>query len=249
MEETFESLIRSYGPYFEDAKRRLISLALMFSALFISVFFLSPLLINQLIELLQLPGVEYVANAPFQILGLSLNLAFTAALVGTTPLFLVEVYEFITPALDKEERATLIKVVLASAFLFIVGCAYGVAVMYFGYGLASVYNANVGLQNLWDIDTFFSQLVMSSVLLGFLFQFPLIMALMLFLRLISLENLTAHRNLIYAAVFIIVALLPPIDGLSLIAMAIPLIGLYELTVFVAKTHATPHRARKGVVIL
>jgi Sec-independent protein secretion pathway component TatC len=48
--------------------------------------------------------------------------------------------------------------------------------------------------------------------------------------------LKKHRRIAIAAILIFVALLPPTDGLSFIVMSVPLVGIYELTIFFNSFH-------------
>jgi sec-independent protein translocase protein TatC len=91
-------------------------------------------------------------------------------------------------------------------------------------------NVSFGLTNLWDISLFMTQIVLTSALLGILFEFPLVMTGLIRLGVFDISLLVAHRRLAYALIFIIVSLLPPTDGLSLIIMSVPMVALYELTI-------------------
>jgi len=238
MDSTFKGLVAEYGAFFEDARRRLSFVLIFFALIFVVTFFLSPTLINQIIDLLNFPNVSYVVNAPFQIIGLSIDLALSVALVATVPLLFVEIYEFVHPALKASEKRNLIVLVALSGLLFIVGFLYGLIIMYYGYDLVSTFNAGLSIQNLWSIDVFFSQLLLTSALLGILFQFPVLILILVELDFLGHLHLLQYRRIVIATVFLFVALLPPTDGLSLIAMALPLIGLYELTVMVARRRTT-----------
>lgn len=249
METTYTSLAAEYGPFFEDAKRRIVVVITFFILVFVATFFLSPTLINQMIDLLNFPNVSYVVNAPFQIIGLSIDLALSVALVSTAPLFFVEVYEFVHPALKPSEKRNLLILVLGSGFLFLVGFLYGLIIMYWGYEVVSTFNASLSLQNLWSIDVFFSQLLLTSALLGILFQFPILILILLQLEFLGHLHLVEYRRAVIVTVFVFVALLPPTDGLSLLAMALPLIGLYELTVMVAKRRTSVQKKRSQLFIL
>ena len=249
METTYSSLLAEYGPFFADARRRLSVVIIFFIFVFVATFFLSPTLINQMIDVLNFPNVSYVVNAPFQIIGLSIDLALSVALVATAPLFFVEIYEFIHPALKPSEKRNLLALVLGSGALFLIGFMYGVIIMYWGYEVVATFNASLSLQNLWSIDVFFSQLLLTSALLGILFQFPILILILLQLEFLGHIHLVEYRRAVIATVFIFVALLPPTDGLSLLAMALPLIGLYELTVMVAKRRTHVQKKRSQLFIL
>ncbi len=70
----------------------------------------------------------------------------------------------------------------------------------------------------------------TAALLGFVFEFPLLLTLFIKLGVIRVEALKNKRRIAYFLICCLTALLPPTDGLSLIAMALPLVLLYEATI-------------------
>jgi sec-independent protein translocase protein TatC len=115
--------------------------------------------------------------------------------------------------------------------------------MYYALTILAAVNVRVGIENIWDIGMFLSQIILTSALLGALFQFPIVMTYIIKLRILDVELLKGKRRVAYFVIFIFTTLLPPTDGLSLIAMALPLILLYEATIFVNS------RSRKTVEIV
>jgi sec-independent protein translocase protein TatC len=102
--------------------------------------------------------------------------------------------------------------------------------LYYGIKLIAKTNINLGVVNYWDINTFISQIVLTSSLLGLLFLFPLVITFLIKLKVISVNFLKSKRRHAVVVIFIVVSLLPPTDGLSLILMAVPLMLIFEITV-------------------
>ena len=91
-------------------------------------------------------------------------------------------------------------------------------------------NTSLGLKNMWDAGMFISELTLTATLLGVLFQFPLVMTGLIKMGILDKQFLKNNRRGAYAIITIIVALLPPTDGISLIVMTIPLVNLYEISI-------------------
>jgi sec-independent protein translocase protein TatC len=104
--------------------------------------------------------------------------------------------------------------------------------MYYALVILAKINISIGIQNVWDIGMFLSQIIMTSTLLGVLFQFPIVATFILKTEIITVDNLRDKRRVAVLIIFIFTSLLPPTDGLSLVAMALPLVLLYEVTIFV-----------------
>ena len=116
--------------------------------------------------------------------------------------------------------------------LFAIGFSYGFMVMYFALGIIATMNVDLGIINLWDISQFFSLIMLTSALLGILFEFPLVLTFLIRLGAVTTEFLVDKRRHAYVVILILVILLPPTDGLSDIIIAAPLVLIYELTVLI-----------------
>jgi sec-independent protein translocase protein TatC len=232
--DTLTEFAQDYLPYLEDARRRIVFTAVVFAALFVAGFFASPYIIKALVALLQFPGVEYAVLSPFQLLSTSFDVGLFFAVTFSLPLIVAEVYEFLASAFTKKERAAFRGYLLLSVLLFVVGFAYGAAVLYYAASVVSTWNASLGLANVWDIDGFISESLLTASLLGVLFEYPLLLSGLMRTGVLRRDTLVRGRKVAVAATVIIVALLPPTDGLSLIIMSVPLLGMYELTLLLAR---------------
>ncbi len=241
MQESVLQFISEYGPILEDAKRRLIFMAVFFVFLFIAGFFASPYILKALIAHIGFAGVSYVVLSPFQLLSTSMDIGFFFAIVFSMPLILAELYEFLSDAFTSKEKRAFLSYLLSAVLFFTLGFIYGGAVLYYAAETVAAYNGSLGIQNVWDIDTFISQTLMTASLLGVLFEYPLVLWVLMKLGIIQKQLLVEGRRYAIAATVIIVALLPPTDGLSLIIMSVPLLGMYELTLLLA-----PERKRQVV---
>lgn len=244
MPAALKKLLRDYGPYVEELRRRVLFSAVFFACLFCGGFALAPSLIQVFVRFFNAEGVSYVVSSPFQAFGLSINIALSIAFMFFLPFLLLQAYTFVAPALTRREKAVALGYAAASLGFFALGFCYGIAILHYAIGLVVRLNEGLGLQNLWDVSTFFSQVLLTSVLLGLLFQFPLVLHAALRHGFAAREMLVRQRRFVVAGCVIIVALLPPTDGLSLVVMALPLIGLFELVLLLNRTG---HRAHAGEV--
>jgi sec-independent protein translocase protein TatC len=77
---------------------------------------------------------------------------------------------------------------------------------------------------------------MTASFLGLFFEFPIIITVLIKLDIITIQDLKDKRKLAYFFICALTALLPPTDGISLIAIALPLILLYEVTILFNKNN-------------
>jgi len=226
----FQKSISKYGLYFEELRRRLFSLTKIFVIVFALGFFATSPAIKFVMSHLDISGVTIVATSPFQLIDLAMSVGFFSACIITIPIFIYYLYSFLKPGLLPSERKIFILSLPLGLFLFIIGFVYGVGMLYMGVKLIASVNVGLGVANYWDISTFISQIVLTSSLLGLLFIFPIVIRFLIRVGMLSIDYLKSKRRHAIVVIFIIVSLLPPTDGLSLILMAGPLILIFELTV-------------------
>lgn len=226
----FQENLAKYSGYFEELRSKLVLLVKIFAIVFAIGFFITSPAIKLILEYVDLEGVTIVTTSPFQLINFAMSVGFFFACVITVPILIYYLYSFLKPGLLPRERSLFLFSLPVAFVLFIAGFIYGAGMLYYGIKLIAKVNVTLGVANYWDVSTFISQIVMTSSLLGLLFIFPLILTFLIRLGVISVNFLKSKRRHAFAFVFVLVSLLPPTDGLSLILMAVPLILLFEFTI-------------------
>ncbi|MBP6948680.1 MAG: twin-arginine translocase subunit TatC [Candidatus Pacebacteria bacterium] len=234
-EETIEeihkpSILQEYYVYLEDMRVLLYQSTILFIITFIVGFIFSGKIIQLFLTLFDIKSVSVVVTSPFQFLDLATDISLFIALFISIPFTIIRIYMFLRPAISKSELRSFFFAIPISFILFIFGTLYGFTSLYYGLQIIAQVNVSFGLQNLWDVGTFIAQLSTTAVILGGLFQFPLFIFLLSKLGIVTRKMLVHRRKIAYSTIIIVVALLPPTDGLSLIIMSLPLIILYELMI-------------------
>lgn len=222
--------ISRYGNYFEELRRRLLILVKIFATVFVISFFNIGPIVRLLLKYLTMDGVTIATTSPFQLVDLAMSIGFFLASVVTVPVFIYFLYSFLKPALLKKERKFFLLSLPLGLGLFILGFLYSSVMLYYAIRLIAYVNVNLGVVNYWDISSYVYQIVLTSTLLGLLFIFPLVITFLIKVGIMSVAFLKSKRRHAIVVIFIIVSLLPPTDGLSLILMSVPLVLIYELTV-------------------
>ena len=190
----------------------------------------TPPAIKLMLKYINIEDITLVTTSPFQLIELAMSIGFFSACIVTLPIFVFHLYSFLRPALLPKERNMFLFSLPLALGLFVIGFLYGCGMLYYGIKMIAKANAGLGVVNYWDINTFISQIVMTSSLLGILFTFPLVVTFLIRLGVLSVQFLKSKRRHAIVIIFIIVSLLPPTDGLSLVLMALPLMLIFELTV-------------------
>lgn len=225
--EDFKKNIEKFLPFLEDLRSRLYRVVILFTVFFVGGFLFSKTILKRTLELVHIDQVVIAASSPFQFIHVAMNIGFFLGIMASVPYIIYSFYVFMVPALTRSEKIELFKFIPLSVGLYIAGFVYGFFILYYALGLLASINIRLGIANFWNIGQFLSEMFITSALLGLVFEFPLLLTLLIKLGIITTQTLKKNRRIAYFLAFGFVALLPPTDIISLIAMVLPLVLLYE----------------------
>lgn len=188
------------------------------------------IILKKTTDLIDFNEVVLVVSSPFQFIQVAMNLGFFFAILVTAPYIVYSLYSFILPALTKSEKKIFFKLAPVSLCLFVCGFFYGFFVLYYALGILASLNTSLGIANFWNIGQFLSEMLVTSVLLGLFFEFPIVLTLLIKFGIIAVTALKENRRVAYALLLVIAIVLPPTDLISLLALVLPLWLLYEATI-------------------
>jgi sec-independent protein translocase protein TatC len=228
--EEFKKNIEKFLPYLEDLRQRLYRGVILFVIVFFGGFLSAGIILKKILNLVHVEQVTIAVSSPFQFVDLAMDLGFFLAIMVSVPYIIYSFYVFIIPALTRSEKIRILKSIPLSAGLFILGFFYGFFILNYALEALASINVRLGIANFWNISQFLSQIFITSALLGLVFEFPLLLALLIKLGIVTPQTLKNKRLIAYFLMLSLTALLPPTDGISLIAMTLPLVLLYEVTI-------------------
>ncbi|AWB81907.1 twin-arginine translocase subunit TatC [Corynebacterium yudongzhengii] len=169
-----------------------------------------------------------LATGPFEMFLLRLKVGFLAGLVISSPMWLYQIWAFITPGLHKGERRSTLLFVTSAVTLFVAGA------------LLAYFIVDIGLEFLLGIgrDTQIAALTGQSyynfvlaliVIFGVSFEVPLIIAMLNIAGLLEYNQVKDKRRLIWVLLFIFAAVLTPgQEPVSMVILALSMCVLVEL---------------------
>jgi len=226
--ETKAAMVR-YMPYLEEAQRKLLFTLIIFvMTVVLAAIFYKPIL-NFVMGRFNLTGINMVFTSPLQFFEVAIQIGMYAGLIVAIPLFLYNILSFLKPALKEQEFQTFTGMVPISLGLFIVGFFFGAWVMKFVVTMFSGATTGTTIMNIWDVSRFFSEVMVMGFFMGAIFQFPVILTLLLKFKIISRAKLVKLRPYVYAASVLFAVFMPPQDLLSDLILSLPLFFLFEIT--------------------
>lgn len=222
--------IEKYLIFLEDLRRRLYIGVILFVIFFFGGFLSTGVILKHFLNFVKLDQVTIATSSPFQFVDVAMDVGFFVAIIISVPYIIYSFYVFIMPALTRREKIKFLKSIPLSIALFIVGFLYGFFILYFALDTLASVNTRLGIANFWNISQFLSQMLVTSALLGLIFEFPLLLSLLMKIKIITQQTLKKNRRIAYFIIIVLTSLLPPTDGISLVAMALPLVLLFEVTI-------------------
>jgi sec-independent protein translocase protein TatC len=166
-----------------------------------------------------------------------LKVSFFAAFFITSPFILIQVWKFVAPGLYKHEKHAIMPYLIATPILFLLG---GVLVYYLIMPLAikfflsfesSGLATNLPIQLEAKVSEYLSLVMKLIFAFGLSFQLPVVLSLLARVGLIDSKFLRERRKYVVVIIFTAAAILTPPDPITQIGLAIPLLILYELSIF------------------
>ena len=236
----------TYYDYFDNIRKRVYHLAIVFGIFFVIGFFEAGRILRFVIGEFHLSDASIVTTSPFQFLDLATKIGLGVGLAVCLPLLIYHVYDFLKDGLNKKEKKLFFMLLPIGVGLFAIGFAYSFIILYFYLSSISAINLSFGIKNVWDISSFLSQIIMASVFLGAVFEFPVVLTFLIRIGLLSVDVLREKRFYAIAIIFIFVGFLPPPDIFSTIVQAAPLILIYQFTIWVNSKYSVSKKYSVGV---
>lgn len=164
---------------------------------------------------------------------------FTGAFV-TFPFIALQIWKFISPGLFSHEKKTLLPFLIAAPILFFCGGAllyYLVLPLAFNFFLSFQSSADQTVLPVMleaKVGEYLDLVMLLIFAFGLCFQLPVVMGLLARAGVITPETLTSKRRYAVVFFFALAAFLTPPDIISQVCLAIPLLGLYEISILLVK---------------
>lgn len=230
----FQVLIKKYSRFLIEIRKRLIFTVLAFVAGTTIGFIYFQNIIRLLVDVLSLKGVNVVFTSPFQFINLSISCGVATGLIIAFPLIIIQLMSFLRPALRPREYKMVLGLLPLCILLFIAGFSLGALIMKWQIEIFLNQSMSLGIGNVLDISHLLSVIIITSTLMGLVFQTPIILLLLLRIGILKHPNVSKARPWVYLGSFVFAILLPPDSILADVFLSLPLVILFELTLILDK---------------
>ena len=172
---------------------------------------------------------------PFGQLFLYVQVSIVVGIVVSLPNIFYQLWQFIAPALKKRERKYILWIVFFSTFCFLAGIAFAYFVM---LPLTMKFAAQFGtaeISNEFAIDEYMSIIISVMLAAGVVFELPMISFFLSKLGILTPKFMRKYRRHAIVIILVLSAFLTPgADPVSQVILAVPLVLLYEISIFISK---------------
>jgi sec-independent protein translocase protein TatC len=225
-----------------ELRSRLIKSLIAFLIMFFICFAFATQIYNLLVQpyiWAAGPGanVQLIYTAPLEYLFTQIKIAAFGAGFFAFPVIATQIYKFVAPGLYKNERQAFAPYLAATPIFFLLGAA-----MVFFFAMPVLMKFSIGMQQaatdgqagialLPKVSEYLSLIMTLIFAFGISFQLPVVLTLLGQAGIIDSQFLKDKRRYAIVFVFVIAAVLTPPDVISQLMLAIPMLLLYELSVF------------------
>lgn len=158
--------------------------------------------------------------------------ALYAGLLLASPYVLYQLFRFVSPALYENERRYAVWIVLSAYVMFIVGTAVDYLLIFpLTVRFLGTYQVSPDVANMLTIQSYIDTLISMSLVMGVVFELPVVCGLLGRMGLLSARQMKQYRRHAVVAILIVAAIITPTtDVFTLLVVALPIWLLYEVSI-------------------
>ncbi|MDC8000076.1 twin-arginine translocase subunit TatC [Aequorivita todarodis] len=158
-----------------------------------------------------------------------------AGIIVAFPYILFEFWRFISPGLKENERKSSRGFIVIASVLFFIGVLFGYYLITpLSINFLGNYQVSDEVINQFDLESYIGLVRTSVLACGIVFELPILMYILTKIGLVTPEILRKYRKFALIIVLVLSAVITPPDIVSQIIVAIPILILYEVSIYISK---------------
>ena len=228
-----------------ELRRRIIWALVAFFAAFVICF----LIANPIFDFLTRPlaviwegqeGRHLIYTALQEKFFANVKVAMFGGICLSFPIVASQLWGFVAPGLYKKEKRAFLPFLFATPIMFFVGASFVYyifvpnAFRFFASFEEVAHDGALAITAEPKVSEYLALVIQLILGFGIVFELPVLLTLLVSAEILETATLKKQRRYAYVAGFIVAAILTPPDALSMMMMAIPLVGLYEISIVIGR---------------
>jgi sec-independent protein translocase protein TatC len=240
-----------------ELRKRLIYALLGFGVCFVICFAFSTPIFNFLVRPLHVATNHLIYTALTEYFYTQVKIGIFGGLCLGFPWIAGQLWAFVAPGLYRHEKRAFLPFLMWTPILFITGAAFVYFVMlpfairFFGSYQAPATGGAMGIQLEAKVSDYLDFVMTLIFAFGLTFQLPVLLSLLAKVGIVTAKALREVRRFAIVGLFAVAAVFTPPDWFSMMCLAIPLVGLYEISilsvVLIERARAREDAARNKAV--
>ena len=189
-------------------------------------------------------GAHLIATSVISPFLVPLKILLMTSFLVSLPFVLYQVWAFVAPGLYSHEKKLVLPLVISSTILFFLGVAF---CYFFVFGRVFHFIQSFAPKSITaapDIEAYLSFVLTMFLAFGCAFEVPVVVVVLARMGFVSIDKMREWRGYFIVVAFIVAAIITPPDVVSQLALAIPMVLLYEVgliaaRIFIKNTQAPP----------
>lgn len=244
----------TFSQHLDELRRRIVRIVAVVVVLAVCVFyfkqqvfdfllapcspdFVSFRMLRDMLSALGLDADIFSGNLPLIATDISsqfmahLSVSVYLSILLASPFILHQILGFVLPALYDNEKRYAITLLRSVYLLFFAGLAVAYLILFpISCRFLAGYSVSSSVTSLITLDSYLSLFISLSLLMGLVFQLPIVSLTLARMGLIDAEFMSKYRRHALIAIMVVAAIITPPDILTLLIVTLPLYCLYELSI-------------------
>lgn len=231
--------------HLRELRNRLVACLVCLIISFLVGLHFAPDLVDFLTGLGKAYGYTYVYIAPQELLMEYFSVALIAGVCITLPLILYNIWAFVQPGLKKNENLLFLSAMFFGLICFVIGIifAYRIMLPFMLYFLIDISRGS-GITASISVQNYLTFLLTIFMIFGIVFELPVVSVLLTQMGLLKIKWMKQGRRFVIVLIFFVAAVITPPDIVSQIMVAVPMVGLYELSIIISSLLLRLRRRKK-----
>ena len=220
--------------HLRELRIRVIICVVTLIVFFLAGIHFAPDLVRFLTDIGKSYGYTYIYISPQELLLQYFSIAFLASIILSLPMILYHVWAFVQPGLKKNENALFLSALISGLICFIIGVFFAYKIMlpfmlHFLIDISSGSDVHASV----TVGNYIGFLLTIFMIFGVVFELPVLSVILTQMGLLKIEWMRKGRKLMIVVIFFIAAVITPPDVVSQVMVALPMLGLYELSILIS----------------